>query len=597
MANSNSSAFQALEEKRSKQRRKKTRNIIIALVIIVLLSLVGAYLLISKMKSNDKAQQNNSAEVYRADFSKTITTNGTIQALANQSVSALANGEVTSVKVEAGTEVKPGDVLFTYKSEELEKGISDAEKAVIEAQNGLKQAKSGVSQAINAYNRAVDQYNAELDAAAQAQSEAQRQQAIARANQIAQEQQAAAAAQEQALRANAINTLINNYQQEKNQKQLFDKLAAAGKAQKGMSFAEAKKILDQRKSEGADVSWVQTELDKAKIKPGGGTYADTEVISSLDQHWLNMMVYKSQLKSMGIDPDNPAAAMDGGSGATVPEGPGAPDNQGGPAAAANQILPFDKVGQSAAIEQAEFGVVSAKLAVNSAQENLKLAKERYNNGVVEAKISGQVIALNIEVGTKLEALAQSGKPAIQIADVSAMKAQININEMDILRVKKDMEAVMSFNAINDYETKGKVETIASSPASGQAGADLGGFAGPGGGSSSSLVTYPVGILLENPDPRIKVGMTTQVTLMLEEIKDALQIPLDAVNSDGDKDYINVVTLDSSGLIVDRKRIYIEVLSSNESVSVIKDDGQVKEGDQVEVFSGEESFDGPGAYQG
>lgn len=586
MFDSNSEALHALEEQRMKTRKKKSVKILIILLIILLLAVAGAVMLFNKMTSNKVASQNKTAVVERGDFSKTITTNGNVQPIAYQSVSPISGGVVTSVAVELGSTVSEGDLLFVYKSEELEKAIKDAEHGVSEAENGVKQAKASVTQAINSYNRAVDVYNKSVQDAYNADTEAARQAAVAKANRVQAELAQKAAAEASARQAQTIETLLKQYQTVSNQKLMFDRLVRSNKAQAGMSFKEAYDIIKERKAAGMSVDWAEAQLKEAQKKPEGGLYDDNELISSLDRYWLNKTILKSQLLSMGVDPDNPGASS------SAPESPAAPlpelPEAGKTGSAVSQIPEFDKVGNEAAIENARFSVKSAQLALESARDNLRLLKEKYNDGKVTATISGQVIALNIENGSKLENLTQTGKPAIQIADISKMKAQINVNEVDILKVAKDMTATMTFNAIPDYETEGKVETIASSPVNNSNGGidEIPGIGGRRGGSSN-LVSYAVGIVLDKPDPRIKVGMNSEVTLILEDIKDCFMIPLDAINSDGEKDYVNVVTVDGKGQFTSTKRVYVEVVSSNESVSAIKDTPELHEGDLIELFSSDQ----------
>lgn len=571
-----SPAMQALEEKRRKKKRNRRIKTIVAILVILALLAFAGISIAKKMTSNKVAEQNPTEEVKRGEFKKIITTNGTIQPLKNQSVSGEMAGTVTQVMVAEGDTVKEGDVLFTFKSEQAEEAIRQAETAVKEARNGIKTAQMSVKGAINGYNTAADQYNRTLAQAYKAEGQALAAKAAAKLQ--AQMQQAAAEAA--AKQAEIVNRMVNDYQRSKEQKAVFDQLVASSKAERGMSFKDAYAMIDAKQKAGGNVAWAKKQLEGAQVKPDGTKYGADEKIATIDKYWMNMILTKSQLMAMGIDPDSGAISIPGqGEAGAAAQAAQAAQGMEIPS---TDIPPFDKAPLEQAIETAKLGVQSAQLHYENAQESLRIAKDNYNDGKVVAKISGQILALNIEDGTKLEQLVQSGKPAVQIANVSQMKAEMNVNELDILKVTKDLVAKITLPAIPGYEAQGRVTSIASSPqGSGGIGAsalpgNLGAAAGAGG---SAAVSYPVGVVLDNPDPRIKVGMSVDVSLTLEDLPNVLMVPLAAVNNDGSGDYVTRVTYDDKG-IAKPEKVKVKVISSNDQSSVIE--GDIKEGDKVEV---------------
>ncbi len=189
----------------------------------------------------------------------------------------------------------------------------------------------------------------------------------------------------------------------------------------------------------------------------------------------------------------------------------------------------------------------------------------------------------------IESFMSTGKSAVQISDITNMRVEMKVNEIDILQVERDLEARVTFDAVPDLTQTGKVSAIAASPDGGESAVAMGGggmFGGGGGGSG--IVTYPVDITLDDPDERLKIGMTADVTLNIEHLENVLMVPLTAVFNDGTKSYVNRVTYDSSG-VATSEQVEVTLVTSNETVSVIT--GPIEEGDTVEISSSPTDFMG------
>ena len=109
-----------------------------------------------------------------------------------------------------------------------------------------------------------------------------------------------------------------------------------------------------------------------------------------------------------------------------------------------------------------------------------------------------------------------------------------------------------------------------------------------GGSMGGAVTYAVKLLIAEPDPRLKPGMTAKATITTTTIDNALMVPISAVQSDGaGGSFVMVVTEPETQDVAQRK---VEVVASDGLTSVVK--GALKPGDQV-VVGGMEGLGGAG----
>ena len=237
---------------------------------------------------------------------------------------------------------------------------------------------------------------------------------------------------------------------------------------------------------------------------------------------------------------------------------------------------FDEAGADSAIRNAELALSSANLALQNAQSAYDEAVARAAKRTVTASIAGSVVAVNIEPGKALGATANAAASPVQIADLSQMTVSINVNEIDILKITADQTAEVAFTAAPDLTLPATVVSIATTSAgSGDAagGAMYGGMGG--------AVTYAVKLLIAEPDPRLKPGMTAKATITTTTIENALKVPISAVQSDGAGGSFVMVLTDPETQGTEMREV--EVVASDGLTSVVK--GRVKAGDEVVVSGG------------
>ena len=237
---------------------------------------------------------------------------------------------------------------------------------------------------------------------------------------------------------------------------------------------------------------------------------------------------------------------------------------------------FDEAGADSAIRNAELALSSANLALQNAQSAYDEAVARAAKRTVTASIAGSVVAVNIEPGKALGATASAATSPVQIADLSQMTVSINVNEIDILKITADQTAEVAFTAAPDLTLPATVVSIATTSA-GSGDASGGAMYGGMGGA----VTYAVKLLIAEPDPRLKPGMTAKATITTTTIENALKVPISAVQSDGAGGSFVMVLTDPETQGTEMREV--EVVASDGLTSVVK--GRVKAGDEVVVSGG------------
>jgi HlyD family secretion protein len=175
----------------------------------------------------------------------------------------------------------------------------------------------------------------------------------------------------------------------------------------------------------------------------------------------------------------------------------------------------------------------AENGVTAAQKSYTAALASYNNQLtnsakrtVVAPISGTVNAVNVKNGDDLSRLSSNSNSsaAIIIGDLSTLKAQVQVNEVDISNVSIGQEATMTFSGIDGLTSTGKVEKMDSL-----------------GTLTSGVVDYNVTIGFDSLDPRIRPEMSVSAAIITGVKQDVILVPNSAVKTQNGNSYVQVLS--------------------------------------------------------
>lgn len=180
-----------------------------------------------------------------------------------------------------------------------------------------------------------------------------------------------------------------------------------------------------------------------------------------------------------------------------------------------------------------------------AQDTLKRAKQKLENGTVYAEMDGTVTAVNIVPGQSY-----SGAGAVVINNLGQMKVTVNVDEGHIadlhvgtpVRIKTDstgeetLTGKVCFTAltpVSDTETPSDPKA-GSSGTSSQA-------AQSGTSQNKGKAQYRVDISLDQINERLRLGMTARIDFVLASEKNVLAVPTSCITTDPDgSSYVTVL---------------------------------------------------------
>lgn len=196
------------------------------------------------------------------------------------------------------------------------------------------------------------------------------------------------------------------------------------------------------------------------------------------------------------------------------------------------------------------------------------AKVNLENTTIRSPIDGIVIARNVDVGQTVAASFSSPTLFLIANDLSKMQVEANVDEADIGKIKEGQKVTFIVDAYPEETFYGKVIQIRLSAQTVQ-----------------NVVTYNVIMRVDNPDLKLKPGMTANVTFLVGDKKDVLKIPNSAlrfkplrdISFEGRRTDNTVWLISSSKLQLVKIKAGITDGIFTEVVS-----GTLKEGDEVVV---------------
>ena len=220
----------------------------------------------------------------------------------------------------------------------------------------------------------------------------------------------------------------------------------------------------------------------------------------------------------------------------------------------------------------ESKIAQQEAEVNSAKSTLELTKEGLDKKIKQldaTKVYAPQGGLAIyptpnrwRSDTKIEegAEVRNRTTLIKIPDVSSMKVNVKIHESMVSQIKKGQSAYVVLDSIPDKRFNGTVTKVAILPDSDRS------------WSNPDLKVYTTEIVIKEVIENIKPGVSARAEIIIEELKDVLTVPIQAVTTlDGEQ----VCYLEKGG---DLEAVPVEIGLFNTKYIEIK--SGLEQGDEV-----------------
>ena len=185
--------------------------------------------------------------------------------------------------------------------------------------------------------------------------------------------------------------------------------------------------------------------------------------------------------------------------------------------------------KKAALEEAKSRVAQGKAAVERARTNLGYTR-------ITSPVNGVVIDRKVDAGQTVAAGYQTPTLFKVAEDLTRMKIETKVDEADIGTVAEGQNVTFRVDAFPDETFSGRVVQVRIAP-----------------NTSESVVTYTVIIHVDNPELKLKPGMTANVSIETAKASNALRIPVAALRFTPPEDLLNTISFDRD-ILTQRKTL-------------------------------------------
>ena len=176
---------------------------------------------------------------------------------------------------------------------------------------------------------------------------------------------------------------------------------------------------------------------------------------------------------------------------------------------------FDRARQD--LENARAAFESSEEGVRQAEAMLQQAGTDLSHTTIVSPIDGKVVQLNAHEGEVVVTgtMNNPGSVIAVVADLSEILVAADVGETEVVGIRLGQPAKVHVDAIPEKEYSAHVAEIGSS-ATARASAGAG------------LRYFKVKVAIDNPDERLRPGMTSQVTIITSTVGNALSVPIQSV---------------------------------------------------------------------
>lgn len=158
-------------------------------------------------------------------------------------------------------------------------------------------------------------------------------------------------------------------------------------------------------------------------------------------------------------------------------------------------------------EAARAQVNAAKAQVAQAEAALRYAETNLRYTRILSPVDGVVVSRNVDVGQTVAASFQTPTLFNIAQDLTKMQIDTNVDEADIGKVRVGQDVEFTVDAYPEITFKGRVSQVRNAPITIQ-----------------NVVTYDVVVKVDNPELKLRPGMTANVSIIVSIKKDVLKIP-------------------------------------------------------------------------
>jgi len=445
--------------------------------------------------ANDGAAT-STAVVTRGSIEQTVSATGNIAPQSEVTLVFESSGRIAQVLAEEGQQVKAGDTLAELDTTSLQFQVAQAQASLVTAQARLRQAQAPA--------------NTEDLASAQA--------SLASAKASYDKIKAGATKEDLASAQAALDSAKASYEEVKagpTAADLASVQAALDNAEASLQQAQAAydRVKDRAdiamRSEALNLQAATIEYERAKAAYNAAKNHPTA--SELAAARAQVRQAEASLAQLKASPTASELA----------------------AAAAQAAQAQAQLAQLQAQPDAD-DVAVAQASVDQAQVSLQEAQSQLDHTVLKAPFDGTVVAVNVEQGE----WGSPGSPAFIVDNTTALFVEIQVDEVDVAQLAEGQTVHLRFSALSGQTVDGTLAHIA-----------------PSATTVGGAQAYDARIAFTAGELPVRLGMTSEVSIVAARADDALLVPNRAITADREAGRY-YVTIQRTGGITEKVEVQI-----------------------------------------
>lgn len=182
---------------------------------------------------------------------------------------------------------------------------------------------------------------------------------------------------------------------------------------------------------------------------------------------------------------------------------------------------------------------TSKNTYDQAQASMVKVRRNLSYATITSPIDGVVISRAVEEGQTVAAGFETPTLYTIAKDLTKMKIIAKVDEADIGQVLKDQNVEFYVDAYPDDIFTGTVDQVRLEAT-----------------TESNVVTYEVVIKAENPDLKLKPGLTANVTIYTEEKDGVLAVPTKALKFNPEPEMLSKAGINVNGMAAEGKHVWV-----------------------------------------
>lgn len=160
-----------------------------------------------------------------------------------------------------------------------------------------------------------------------------------------------------------------------------------------------------------------------------------------------------------------------------------------------------------------------------AERKLQIVEDKLRKTQVVAPMDGSILVRELIEGQVVIAAASvnNGTTLMTLADLSKLRVNTHVNQVDVAKVRQGQRVELKSHSVPDGKMTAEIFRIALVAT-----------------VQSSIKGFQVEALIDNPDPRLRPGMSVNLVIPVAQASDAVSVPISAVfKGDGDQRVVYV----------------------------------------------------------